>query len=144
PPQLCGEPAGRVAAWGDVCGQDSEGCQARRPAGGATDEVRPGPQHEDGAGTRDHIPPDAPGPGGRGDPIAGRTPPAAYGGTPRGSAPFCAKPPLPRLVRARAQLEQPPLAARGSPTAGPASRSTRSQGRQTAVGRTRTSSPGRS
>src|SRR5712691_12396077 len=46
------------------------------------------------------------------------------------------------LVQAWAWLGQQPLAARCSPLAGPASDSTRHPGQQTAVGRTRTTSPG--
>jgi putative tryptophan/tyrosine transport system substrate-binding protein len=40
PPLLWAEPAGHVAARGHVCGQDPEGGQACRPAGGAAHEVR--------------------------------------------------------------------------------------------------------
>ena len=39
-----------------VRGQDLQGCQAWRPAGGAADQVRPGHQPEDGEGARNHDP----------------------------------------------------------------------------------------
>ena len=49
--------AGRsTAALGTAGGQDTQGRQAGRPAGGATDRVRAGGQPEDRQGTRHHHP----------------------------------------------------------------------------------------
>jgi putative ABC transport system substrate-binding protein len=59
-----------VAARGDVWGQDPEGCQARRPAGGAVSKVRAGHQPEDGRGARPHHSPLPSLPGDRGDPLS--------------------------------------------------------------------------
>src|SRR6516165_5958663 len=64
------------------------------------------------------------------------------GGLPLGSGHLCVKPPSLELVQARVELGQQPLAARGSPIAEPASCSNRGQGHETAVGRTKTNSPG--
>src|SRR5262249_34854847 len=52
-----------------LCGQDPEGGQARRLAGGAADEVRAGHQPEDRQSPGPHHPPDPPLPGRRGTPM---------------------------------------------------------------------------
>ena len=58
-----------VSACGVLCGQNSQGRQARRPARGAADEIRAGHQPQDRQGAGAHDTSLSPGPGGRGDPM---------------------------------------------------------------------------
>src|SRR5215510_11830942 len=67
PDELWRHAACAVWAPRGLCGQDPERCEARRSAGGATHQVRVGAQSQDGSDARDHLPPDAPRLGGRGD-----------------------------------------------------------------------------
>ena len=59
-PKLCGHAQARRL----LCGQDPQGRQARRPAGGATDDVRLSHQPEDRQGPRPHDPAGGAGAGG--------------------------------------------------------------------------------
>jgi REP-associated tyrosine transposase len=60
-PSLChAEPAEHLSVCRHVRRQDSEGCQARRPARRAAHKVRTGREPQDGAGPRAHHTPIAP------------------------------------------------------------------------------------
>ena len=56
PDELRGRSARELSARGRLCGQDFERNQARRFAGGASDQVRAGGQPEDCEGARAHDP----------------------------------------------------------------------------------------
>jgi hypothetical protein len=69
---------GDVPTRGHVCGQDSQGRQARRPSRRAAHEVRAGDQPQDREGVRPDDPPVAAGAGGSGDRMSDPGRPTAF------------------------------------------------------------------